>query len=270
MSPEVTYVYRTAANKVAFFKDRFIPKRFKYREPGGTSIKACDLPKLLYRLPELLRAKRNAQIFIAEGEKDCDALAALGLVATCNYDGAGKGKWQSAYNRHFRRRHVVILPDNDRAGRIHAEEIASSLVSVAESVKLVELPGLPAKGDVSDWLATGGTAHDLVELSQTASPWHQRIELQRPDDRFTDNWNLRRIVETVLNLKLAPPEKLILIAIRAKITRPRPTQQTIAAAVGLSTDRVKKILANLRSKGTISISKRGRENVYWIRGKSTP
>src|ERR1700679_2139462 len=62
MSPGVTYVYRTAANKVAFFKDRFIPKRFKYREPNGTTAKAYDLPKLLYRLPELLGAKRNAQV----------------------------------------------------------------------------------------------------------------------------------------------------------------------------------------------------------------
>jgi hypothetical protein len=31
-------------------------------------------------------------------------------------------------------------------------------------VRIVELPGLPEKGDVSDWIATGGTLKQLVGL----------------------------------------------------------------------------------------------------------
>jgi hypothetical protein len=100
-----TYEYRTAGGKLAFSKDRYEstknrskPKDFKYRWPNGTIVKPSELSKLsklLYRLPQLIASGPTVTAFIAEGEKDCDALAALDLVATCNYDGAGKGKWQS-------------------------------------------------------------------------------------------------------------------------------------------------------------------------------
>ena len=39
------------------------------------------------------------------------------------------------------------------------------------SVKVVELPGLPPKGDVSDWLARGGTRADLEALVEATPVW---------------------------------------------------------------------------------------------------
>jgi DNA primase len=268
MRPVATYTYRTARGKVAFFKDRFEPKRFKYRWPNGdtvTTSEVSELPQLLYGLPELTSADPTGTVFVAEGEKDCDALVELGLIATCNYDGAGRGKWQASYNRYFNGRNVVILPDNDKPGRDHAQEIARSLVGVAASVKLVDLPGLPKKGDVSDWLAAGGTVRELTNLSASVPPWRQRIELERPSDRFSADWDLHARIETVLNLKLMAQEKLLLVVLEAKIKQPRPTQRTIAAAVGTSPGRVKKILADLRKRGIISARKHGRENMYVVR-----
>jgi hypothetical protein len=47
---------------------------------------------------------------------------------------------------------VVLLPDHDAAGRHHAEMVGASLAGIAGEVRLLELPGLPEKGDVSDWL----------------------------------------------------------------------------------------------------------------------
>ena len=58
--------------------------------------------KIPYRLPELIAAPPSATIFIAEGEKDCDALARLSFVATCNSEGAGK--WTADLNAYFRDR----------------------------------------------------------------------------------------------------------------------------------------------------------------------
>jgi putative DNA primase/helicase len=46
----------------------------------------------------------------------------------------------------------VIFADNDDPGRKHTLQVAQSLQGIAESVKIVELPDLPAKGDVSDWI----------------------------------------------------------------------------------------------------------------------
>jgi uncharacterized membrane protein len=173
------------------------------------------------------------------------------------------------YNRYFRGRNVVILPDNDRTGLNHAEEIATSVVGVAASVRVLKLPGLPEKGDVSDWLDAGGTPQELNQLSRASPLWIQRIELKRPRDEFQDRWELRLKLEEVLNLALKPQEKLLLIVLEAGIARPRPTQKTLAAAAGLSSGRVKKILADLRKRQIISVCKRGRENEYDVRGSWT-
>jgi DNA primase len=40
-------------------------------------------PKIPYRLPELVQAEHDT-VVIVEGEKDADALAALGFVVTTN------------------------------------------------------------------------------------------------------------------------------------------------------------------------------------------
>ena len=72
----------------------------------------------------------------------------LGLIATCNPEGAGK--WRSEFNEHFKGRSVVILPDNDADGLKHAEDVARNLHGVAKSVRVIQLPKLPPKGDVSD------------------------------------------------------------------------------------------------------------------------
>ena len=120
---------------------------------------------VLYRLPELLAAPRDAFVFIAEGEKDVDNLARLGLVATTNVGGAGK--WRPEYSQALKGRHVVVLPDNDDPGRKHAEQVQRSLAGVAESVRVIALPGLPPKGDVSDWLKAGGTREQLLGMTES-------------------------------------------------------------------------------------------------------
>jgi hypothetical protein len=124
-----------------------------------------------YRLPELLAADPNDPVYLPEGEKDTDRLWALGVTATCNPMGAGK--WRPEYNSPLNGRAVVILQDKDDAGRDHAQKVARSLHGIAASVKIVELPDLPAKGDVSDWLDAGGTIEHLqvlVELAPEFNP----------------------------------------------------------------------------------------------------
>jgi len=113
-----------------------------------------------------------------EGEKDVESLQALGVVATTNPGGAGK--WRTEFNEHLRGRRAIILPDNDAAGRRHAEAVAGSLHGVAASVKVVDLPGLVEHGDVSDWLHAGGTRDDLLSLSEGTPEWQPTPEGPRP------------------------------------------------------------------------------------------
>lgn len=156
-----TYKYLDEDGKLLFEKQRHEPKTFTQRAPKerGWVYSLAGVRKVLYKLTEVMTAK---VIFLVEGEKDADNLsAALGgkvrrgedshsAAVTCNFDGAGK--WRDEYSVYFAGRRVVILPDNDDAGRQHAEHVAGSVARYAQSVKIVELPGLAEKGDVSDYL----------------------------------------------------------------------------------------------------------------------
>jgi putative DNA primase/helicase len=64
----------------------------------------------------------------------------------------GAKKWKDTYNELLQGKHVVLIPDNDQEGREHMAQVGASLNGVAASLKLLELPDLPSKGDVSDWL----------------------------------------------------------------------------------------------------------------------
>jgi uncharacterized protein (DUF983 family) len=153
---------------------RYEPKRFAYRQPDNGkwrwTLEDIPRPLPLYRLPELLAADRKQPVFVAEGEKDADNLWRHGLVATTNPMGAGK--WSQVDDKPLEGRQVVILPDNDEAGRKHAEQIAQSLYGRAASVRIVSLPDLPPKGDVSDWLAAGHTVGELLQLVAQTPEWH--------------------------------------------------------------------------------------------------
>jgi len=107
-------------------------------------------------------------------------VAALGLVATCNFDGASaagqRSKWRPEYNDDFSGRVVYILADNDDAGRAHAESIAVNLHGIAQAVKVVNLPDLPDKGDVSDWLDAGHTKAELERECLMNPKWEPFID----------------------------------------------------------------------------------------------
>ena len=120
------YDYCDEAGALVFQVLRYEPKTFRQRRPEGSgwswSVKGVRV--LPYRLPELL-ADPAATVFLVEGEKDADRLAALGLVATCNAGGAGK--WKKEHSEFLRARRVVVLPDNDSAGEKHAQQVERSL-----------------------------------------------------------------------------------------------------------------------------------------------
>jgi hypothetical protein len=157
--------------RLAWPKDFRQRRRAKPGEPSrdGWVWKTDDLPRVPYRLPGLLAADRAAVVYVVEGEKDADALTALGLVATTNPGGAGK--WMRLHPSTadaFAGRRVAVLPDNDDPGRRHAREVAGSLAGTAARVAVLALPGLADKGDASDWLAAGGTAAELGRLADRA------------------------------------------------------------------------------------------------------
>lgn len=158
-----SYRYDDEHGNELFRVIRMEPKTFRQcRVVDGEKVWSVKgVKQVPFHLPKLL-ANEEAVVFVVEGEKDVLNLEAVGLVATCNAGGAGK--WRDEHAKWLKGRTVVILPDNDDAGREHAKKVAKTLRTVAASLRIVDLPGLPEKGDVSDWLAAGGSAGALQLL----------------------------------------------------------------------------------------------------------
>ena len=187
---EACYDYVDEAGKMLYQVVRKYGKKFVQRRPnpvGGWTWNLKGTSPVPYRLPEVIAAKFVA---IVEGEKDADNLRRIGITATCNNGGAGK--FSPELVKWFIGKHVAVLADFDAPGREHALKVAELLSTVAASVKIIELPGLPPKGDVSDWLAAGGTKDQLRDLFRKASIFSDTFEFLTPLETTPDS---------------APPEK---------------------------------------------------------------
>lgn len=183
------YNYKDEQGNLLYQAVRLDPKDFRQRRPDdadGWIWNLQGVPRVLYRLPELLAADPDDYVFVVEGEKDVENLRVLGLVATCNVGGAGK--WRNEYSLWLANRIVIIIPDNDDPGRIHAQQVYNSLTqsNIGAVARILELPGLPMKGDVSDWLAAGGDADLLRSLAEKALSAEDSAEEQpaATDPRF--------------------------------------------------------------------------------------
>ena len=182
-----TYDYHDEGGNFLFQAVRYQPKGFSQRRPDGRGGWINDLKgvrRVLYRLPELTEADPSEPVFLVEGEKDVDRLRGIGLVATCNPMGAKK--WLKAYSEQLQERYVVILPDNDQDGRDHVVKVVRSLQGKAESTRVLQLPGLLEKGDVSDWLDSGGTTEELLDLASQAQEGEPPANLSgsEPQDKL--------------------------------------------------------------------------------------
>ena len=162
------YRYEDKEGNHAFDVVRFEPKNFRPQRPDGKwSLEGVE--RVPYRLPQMLEAIQVGKgIVLVEGEKDVEAATNIGLVATTFAGGAGK--WHKEYSKWFQEAKVICLPDNDDAGRKGMHIIATEIVKVAKSVRWLELPDLPEKGDLSDWLNIPDNDKKVFEILVTNAP----------------------------------------------------------------------------------------------------
>lgn len=181
---EASYRYEDQDGVLLYEVVRYAGKDFRQRRPdgrGGWIYNLDDVVRVPYRLPGLRRAVEACRlIVVVEGEKDADRLVSLGFEATCNSGGAGK--WTAGCSEHLRKARVIILPDNDEPGWKHAEEVAGHLRAVRAEVRVVKLPELAPKGDVSDWLDAGHTVQELMRLVEEAEPREVAVDMGESGD----------------------------------------------------------------------------------------
>ena len=157
-------------NKDGKRKKSFRQKRPDPERPGAWIWNVNGVPPLLYGLPALLEAIASERtVVVVEGERKAELLWSWNVAATCCAQGA-KG-WKGEHAQVLRGAEVVILPDNDTEGHKHADAVAASLLEIAVSVRVLDLPSLPPKGDVVDWAAAGNTVERFWQLVETAPNW---------------------------------------------------------------------------------------------------
>jgi replicative DNA helicase len=183
---EAMYDYQDTDGNVLYQVVRKFGKKFMQRRPdnqGGWPWGLGGIAPVPFHLP---RWKDAPFVAVTEGEKDVLTLESIGLKATCNNGGAGNFKPELA--KWFAGKKVAIIPDNDDPGRSHAVKVAELLNPVALSVKIIELPGLEEKGDVSDYIRAGGTREAIAELYRKAQQWTPEwefsAEVPNPNEKY--------------------------------------------------------------------------------------
>src|SRR5262249_28201873 len=171
-----TYDYTDADGTLLHQVIRYEPKGFSQRQPDGkggwiNNLDGCR--RVPYRLPELLKYP-DAEVYHCEGEKDANRLAGLGLCTTTVVG----GKMTDDCVKYFAGRNVVIIEDADRPGVHKALSTAQKLHGIANTIRVVRLPGhehtADSRGkDVSDWLDEHPetTRDDLAAMCFDAPLW---------------------------------------------------------------------------------------------------
>jgi len=263
------YNYCDADGKLTFQVVRMEPKDFRQRRPdgkGGWTWNLGDTPRVLYRLPQLLAGHVDEWVFIVEGEKDADNIAALGLVATSCPMGAGTWHRLSdlptgqAGDSALEGRRLAILPDKDDAGRGHARKVAKALHGRAADVRIVELPG--SGKDVSDWIAAGGTKEQLLELVADAPAW-QPTDSSHAKPTITIDTDEYRVVGETITALTADPDLYQRGGILVRVLRDAELTDEIERPAGSPTIQALP-MANLRERMTrfasfIKSNRKGKE-----------
>jgi putative DNA primase/helicase len=198
-----TYDYTDETGTLLYQVCRYEPKSFLQRRPGdnGEWIWNLDgIPRILYRLPELLRSSMQDWTIIAEGETDVNNLYERGFTATTNPMGAGK--WLPDFNEYFTGRLVAVIPDNDGPGRDHAQMIARALYGTVRELRIVQLPGLAEKQDVTDWFNSGGSNEQLNQLIDATASYEPKPESISTSKEYplTDAGNAERYASRQANI----------------------------------------------------------------------
>lgn len=190
------YNYCDPRGKILYRKHRLPNKSFFFEHKKKSADWQNGMggqKSVLYRLQKVMKAIRNKEdVYFVEGEKDVHALEKFGLVATTS---GSASSWKPRFTQGLEGLgRAVIIPDNDKPGRKYAEQIAESLQDVAGELKVLNLPGLEEREDVSDWIDYGGTKTELKRLVEETPLWQPGAVEADHEFQHTDAGNAKRLI----------------------------------------------------------------------------
>lgn len=214
---EAVYEYRDGADNLIYGVHRYrMPngkkdfRQYAWKDGGWVKESGCmdGIEPLPYRLPTLLKSDPSEPVWILEGERDVDRAVGLGLVATTNHQGCSSTDrtWPRFVERgYFSGRTCYVVPDNDPGGQKHARKVADLLIPSVALVKLVALPGLGPRGDLSDWLDSGHDVDELLDLARDSPPWTGQADAPEADETPDDGLGPEDVVTVCLSDVVSVP-----------------------------------------------------------------
>ena len=209
--PQRDFFYPSASGepigKVTRYWDNDLAKKgfWQYHWESGAWVSGKgNVPFPIFRAAEIAEASQDLVLWV-EGEKCAEFAVRLGFEATTSAQGATRGSFQLTDKESLKLlygKRVVVIPDNDEAGRSYANVVVEALLPIAREIHILELPGLEPKGDIADWITKGGTAEALLNLlSPTipAEPKKEQIVVPWPERMANEAFHgiLGKIVSTV-------------------------------------------------------------------------
>ena len=173
------YEYQRADKSVAYTKERWqacdrdgnrLEKTFTfYHIENGKCVHTRGSEPIPYQLPELLDATAKGERgYVVDGERDADALRALGYCATTHDGGCGT-PWTPEFCKYFTGP-ILLISDNSDSERANTRAHAEALLGIAADVKIIpQLPEVGEKGDCSDLIDKGWTREKFDALFETAT-----------------------------------------------------------------------------------------------------
>src|SRR5262249_6207295 len=141
---------------------------------------------------------QHHDIVFVEGERKADALASIGIEATCIMFGSNapldKVDWTPIAGKR-----IKIWPDRDKSGFEFAQRLVPFLLNLKCEVLLINPPeDRPEKWDAFDCIAEGGNPAEIIA---SAIPWTASTGdgKEQPKPRFT--------FEKVAQLRRLPPQQ---------------------------------------------------------------
>ncbi len=111
------------------------------------------------------------ELILVEGEHDLMMGWQKGLRGVCSFTGGAMALPAFDKLRVFEGKDLVIIYDNDKAGREGAEKVGKAVFEIIHLIKIVQLPVQGNGGDLTDYFYNGGTKEDLLRRIDQCVPW---------------------------------------------------------------------------------------------------
>ena len=193
----IVFTYTDAKGNPLYRVKKCPPKQFYFeRYSQGTWLPKLEgVARTLYNLPTLLDAK---EVFLLEGEKDCETLKRLGLVASTM---GSKNSWKKDFASFFKGKDVRVCLDV--GNEADAERIAKDIEAVATAVRILRLPGLTDKEqDITDWFEKMDGQSDGEKVARLMKVVSETPALDKPPSSSPVP-----LAESILEFRARPAKK---------------------------------------------------------------